>query len=387
VSHFLASPIKRSIRSAPAPDPEGGARRGSKTLSSKHGRAATIRDVAKLAGTSVAAASAVINGTGSTRIRVGAATRQRIERAATELRYTTNYLARGLATGKTGVVGLVFPYTNAFVGHDPFSHQIMAGVVSAVSHARQNLLLHTSLGDEWSWNAGGGEELLDGRTDGLLLVLPEPHSRVIARCRREGFPYVALVYAPDDADVYAVNADDVAGGRLATEHLIGLGHRRIAHLAGSPTIATSAERSAGYRAALEAAGIEFRAELMPDAGFTKAEGQAAMARLLDLPPGRQPTAVFGANDLCAEGALLALREAGRRVPDDVAVVGYDDSWVAMLTKPPTTSVAMPTAQIATTATEMLLALVRGETIPNRHPLLPVTLTIRESCGASTPAPE
>jgi len=85
-----------------------------------------------------------------------------------------------------------------------------------VAHARQNLLLHTSLGDEWTWNAGGGTELLDGRTDGLLLVLPEPHSAVIARCRREGFPYVALVYAPEDEDVYAVNADDVAGGRFPT---------------------------------------------------------------------------------------------------------------------------------------------------------------------------
>jgi LacI family transcriptional regulator len=347
---------------------------------------ATIRDVAKLAGTSVAAASAVINGSESSTIRVGAATRERIQRAAAELKYTTNYLARGLATGKSGVVGLVFPYTNAFVGHDPFSHQIMAGVVTGVVQGRQNLLLHTSLGDEWSWNASGGAELLDGRTDGLLLVLPEPHSRVIAQCRREHVPYVAIVYDPDDEEIYAVNADDVAGGRLATEHLIGLGHRRIAHLQGSPTIATSAERSAGYRAALEAAGIEVREELMPVAGFTWPEGQAAMQRLLELPPDRQPTAVFGANDLCAEGALRARREAGRRVPDDVAGVGYDDGWVAMLSQPPMTSVAMPTAQIGTKATEMLLALVRGEEVAERQPRLPVSLTIRESCGASAAAP-
>src|SRR5579871_3987646 len=222
----------------------------------------TIRDVADLAGTSVAAVSAVISANRSHNIRVGSKTRARILEAAAELGYTPNPLAKSLVTGKTGVIGLVFPYSRAFTDGNPFSTCIMSGVFEEVVRERYNVMLHTAVGDDWS--GADTNALLDPRVDGLLLVLPTPHSALIARCRKSRFPYVALVYDTDDPEIFTVNADEVTGGRLATEHLLQTGHRRIAHLMGDPRVATSAPRQRGYLAALEAAGIpKEEAQIVP----------------------------------------------------------------------------------------------------------------------------
>ncbi|MCS6859211.1 MAG: LacI family transcriptional regulator [Abditibacteriales bacterium] len=343
--------------------------------------AATIRDVAKLAGTSVSAASAVLNGSGRGVIRVGPETRRRIEAAAEQLGYMPNPIAQSLVTRRTGVLGLIFPYSSAFIDRNPFCTQVMAGVFEEVVHAKYNLMLYTAIGDEW--NAADENALIDPRVDGLILVIPAPHSPVIARCMRERRPYVALVYEPDAEEVYAVNADEFTGGRLATEHLIRLGHRRIAHLRGDPGVASTAPRERGYIAALEAAGMPPAAALIVPAGFDWKEGYEAMKRLLELPSSQRPTAVFAANDLCAEGALRALRERGLRVPEDMAVVGYDDTWFATMTQPPLTSVHMPLYEMSQRATQMLIAQVEGNDVAVRQPVLPVSLTVRESCGAQS----
>lgn len=338
--------------------------------------AATIRDVAKLAGTSVSAVSAVISGNRRHNIRVGPQTRARILAAAEQLGYTPNPLAKSLATGKTGILGLVFPYSRAFTDGNPFSTQVISGVFEEVIRERFNIMLHTAIGDDWT--AVDENALLDPRVDGLLLVIPAPHSPVIARCRQTGFPYVALVYQPDSPDVYAVNADEFAGGRLATEHLLQSGHRRIAHLIGHPQIASTEPRRRGYLAALEAAGLSPDPRLLVPAGFDYRDGYEAALSLLALPAEQRPTAIFAANDLCAEGALRALREKGVRVPADMAVVGFDDTWFASMTQPPLTSVHMPIFEMGVEATRMLIAQVEGRPIEPRQIVLPVTLSVRET---------
>jgi DNA-binding LacI/PurR family transcriptional regulator len=343
---------------------------------------ATIRDVAKLAKTSVSSVSAVLNDGGGRTIRVGKATRERILTAASELDYAPNPLAQSLVKRKTGVLGLVFPYSSAFTDRNPFCTQVMSGVFEEVVREKYNLMLHTAIGDDW--NAVDANALMDPRVDGLILVLPAPDSPVITRCLRERFPCIAVVYAPCEAGVCIINADDFTGGRLATEHLLRLGHRRIAHLTGDPRIATTTPRRQGYLAALEAAGIVPDPALHQPGSFTWHTGYAEMARLLDLAPAQRPTAVFAANDLSADGALSLLRERGLRVPDDIALVGYDDTWYATMTQPTLTSVHMPIYEMGMLAAQMLIALVEGREVPDRQPVLPVSLTVRESCGASSP---
>ncbi len=340
--------------------------------------AVTIRDVATLAGTSVAAVSAALNGTVKQNIRVGAQTRERIVAAAAQLDYVPNPFAQSLVTRKTGVLGLVFPYSGAFTDRNPFCAEVMNGVFEEVVCEKYNVMLHTAAGNDW--NSVDAKALLDRRVDGLILVLPNPDSPVLARCLQESFPCVALVYAPTCADVCAVNADEFAGGRIATEHLIGLGHRRIAHLFGDPLVATTEPRRQGYLAALEMADIAPDPLLLVPAQFTWQGGYEAMRPLLDLPSDLRPTAVFAANDACAEGAMRLLRERGLQAPDDMAVVGYDDTWFATMTQPMLTTVHMPIQEMAVLATQMLIALVEGRPVPFRQPVLPVTLTIRKSCG-------
>jgi len=344
---------------------------------------ATIRDVAKLAGTSVSAVSAVLNGRKRHNIRVGEETRKRIHTAAAQLRYVPNPLAQSLVTRKTGVLGLVFPFSSAFTDRNPFCSDVMTGIFAAMVRAKYDILLHTAIGEDW--NEADEFALLDPRVDGLILVLPTPGSAILARCHREGFPCVALVHKPQSEDIYAVNADDLMGGRIATEHLIGLGHRRIAHLAGNARIATTEPRRQGYLSALEAGGISAEEALVVPSEFTTQGGYEAMQRLLDRPRSQQPTAVFAANDLCAEGAIAAIRENGLRVPEDIAVVGYDDTWFATMTQPKLTSVHMPIDEMAMRAAEMLITLVEGGEVPDRQPVLPISLSVRESCGAHVTA--
>lgn len=345
---------------------------------------ATLRDVANLANTSPAAVSATLNGTAAGKVRVGQATRQRILDAAKQLGYTPNLVAQSLALKRTGVLGFVFPYSHAFVDRNPFCTQIMAGVFEAAVDTQCNLMLHTALGDDW--NAADDSALIDARVDGLLLILPTQNSPVVARCRRERFPFVAVCYQPSSNEDFTVNADDFAGGRLAAAHLLGLGHRRIAHLVGDLFVATAAPRLAGYRAAMQASGITPDPDWVVPAGFNSQGGYQAMKQLLALPLYRRPTAVFAANDQCAEGALLALKEAGLRVPDDMAIVGYDDTWYAERAQPALTSVRMPIAYMGGYGVRLLLAQVKKEKIPERQITLPVSLTIRHSCGAAMPPP-
>lgn len=340
----------------------------------------TLRDVARIARTSPAAVSVTLNGTTGDSIRIGKATRERILAAAEELGYTPNRLAQSLVLRKTGILGLAFPYSHAFVDRNPFCTQIMSGVFEEAIRARYNLMLHTATGDDW--NAADEGALIDPRVDGLLLVLPSPDSPVVERCLRQEFPCVALGYAPHSEVVCAVNSDDFTGGRVATEHLVSLGHRRIAHFVGRPGIATTEPRKRGYLAALEAGGEKFSPDLLVPAGFAEADGYAAMQRLLlETPKAQLPTAIFAANDPCAVGALQALEECGVRVPDDMAMVGYDDTWYAAMTSPPLTSVRMPILEMGALATTMLIELIEGRTPAERQPILPVSLTIRQSCGA------
>lgn len=338
-----------------------------------------IRDVAELSGTSVAAVSVVLTGKSKGTIRVSEETERRIREAARKLNYTPNPVARGLATGRCRVLGLVFPYSRAFTDRSPFCTELMTGVFEEAIREQYNVMLHTAVGEDWY--SADTRILADPRADGLILTIPRPNSEVVSGLIDRRYPLVTVVYDPGEQDVCSVNADEYTGGRLAAEHLVKLGHKRIAHLAGLEIVATSEPRKRGFLSVMEEAGLEVDPALVPTTGFSHDLAYERTAELLALPRSRRPTAVFAANDLAASGCIDAVRDAGLVVPDDIAVVGYDDTWFAEITSPKLTSVHMPIYEMGMEAAKILTLLVEGKAIAEKRPVLPVFLTVRESCGA------
>jgi LacI family transcriptional regulator len=329
----------------------------------------TIYDVARLAGVSTATVSRALNGTA----QIAPGTRQAIDAAVEQLGYRPNSIARSLVTKSTQTIALLLPDIS-----NPFYAALVSGIQEYALAHDHTMLLCTTEGD------GEREEeylqlLRAKQVDGALvdgLVLPPDR---IARFVRDGFPIVCLDRDIDSSVIPLVQVDNRLGGRLATQHLISLGHRRIAHITGAASLGISEERRAGYADALQTAGIEVASSLVSVGTFTEDGGYRAARELLLAEPA--PTAIFAANDLTAVGAINAILESGRRVPDDVSVVGFDDLRLAAYIAPPLTTVRQPAAEIARLATELLIGLTRGEQVEHVRHLLPPSLVVRSSTRA------
>ena len=326
----------------------------------------TIYDVARLAGVSTATVSRSLNGTGQT----APSTRRAIDEAVRELGYEPNRIARSLVTKSTQTIALLLPdITNPFYG------ALVSGIERRTLELGYAMLLCTTEGDaareEAYLNLLRSKQVDGALVDGLLL----PPDR-IARFVVDGFPIVCLDRDVDSTAVPLVQVDNKLGARMATEHLIALGHTRIAHVSGAPELRISTDRVEGYRAALRAAGLEHDPRLEAVGGFTEDGGYGAGRALLAGAP--HPTAVFAANDLSALGVLEAIAESGRRVPDDVSVVGFDDLRLAGYTSPPLTTIHQPAREIGERATSLLLDLTRGKRARRLRHLLEPRLVVRRS---------
>jgi len=341
--------------------------------------AITLKDVAKLAGTSMAAASTTLSGTSGKSTRVSRETRERIHAAAAQLGYVSNPIAKSLATGKTGVLGLMLPYEDAFIDQNPFCTTLISGIIHEAFGRGFNIMLY---GATSGMSTNQAAMLVDSRVDGVLVVMPSEDTPIFLKCERQHIPHVSVLRNPQPGAL-TVNADDLAGGRLATEHLISLGHRRIVHLVGHPTVNTTEPRLAGYRQALAKAGIPNDPMLEIPAGFDRMDGYRGVEEMFArFPKDGLPTAIFACNDLSAAGAVQALAEAGLSVPGDVAIVGFDDTRFCEATQPPLTSVRMPIEEMGALAARMLISKIANMEIAEPQALLPISLTIRQSCGAS-----
>lgn len=338
----------------------------------------TVRDIAKAAGTSAATVSAALHGTRGTTIRVAPATRERIIQLASEMGYVSPQTRHALHPGRTQILGLMLPYVEALVDRNPFCSQVTSAVFSEVIRQNYNLMLFTR---HASINGSEVPVVATSHIDGAILVLPAGDSSALFKFEKRNIPYVSVIREPIVGS-FSVNANDFEGGRMATDHLIRLGHRRIAHLYGEESIYTTQGRLAGYSEALIQAGLHVDQNLILKGGFDWKLGYNAAKRLLALPPSSRPTAIFAANDLSAEGVLRACREMGVSVPGDLAIVGFDDTWFATNTEPQLTSVRMPIEDMCALAVQMLIERIEGGTISQPQPILPVTLSVRASCGAS-----
>src|SRR5207302_4818236 len=262
--------------------------------------------------------------------RIAPVTRQRIEELLRETEYRPNGVARGLQLRQTLVLAVVIPdITNPFFG------ALFRGIEDGAAPRGYQVLLCNTDGSPDRQRAHL-HALIARRVDGIILASSFLKDPAVRWLRHQHTRYVLVNRFSDEGADPFVGSDDVAGARLATQHLIDLGHRRVGHLAGQITVSTGVLRRRGFQAALDEAGLGFSPELIAESGFVEEGGARAMARLLSLP--KPPTAVFAVTDMVAVGAYGLARSFGLRVPEDVAIVGYNDIPLASRLVPGLTTV-------------------------------------------------
>ncbi len=338
----------------------------------------TARDVAEKAGVSRTTVSFVLNDVAG--IRISDETRRTVLQAAADLGYHPDATARRMVSGRTRVLGFVLHQRPDQAYTDHFVPTVLNGFAQAASEQGYKVLFETIPPGE---GAASFTSLLQERhVDGIALSGPRSDDHDLRNLHASGAPIVLLGQLPG-SNLSFVDVDNRGGAALATQHLLDLGHRQIGLITNAdPVYTASADRLAGYRQALEAAGRPFNPAWVRHGNFTPQSGGEAMTALLEAVPGL--TAVFVASDTVALGALHALRRAGRAVPGDVAVVGFDDVPMAEYLDPPLTTVRLPAYGLGWGAGELLTRRLAGEEI--RHPqlLLETELIVRESSGAEQP---
>lgn len=327
----------------------------------------TIADVALRAGVSIATVSRVLNGSAPVDIK----TADRIHSAIGDLNYVPHAAARTLASRRTDTIGLLLPEISG-----AFFQPLLRGVEAGVSEAGFDLLIHTT--QSHPKNAPH-RPLGEHNTDGLLVFTESLDVKELTRLYTAGFPVVLLHQAPPNSlNIPVVTIENQSGAQKIVEHLIQVHKcRRIVFLQGPEGHEDSTWREKGYRVALKKYDISFDQSLIIRGNFDRFEAQASVEHLLT--DGVDFDAVFTGDDESAIGVLIALRQAGRKVPEEIAVVGFDDSLFANTLLPPLTTVRAPTEQVGIQAVRMLVRIIQGKEVGS--PLvLPTELTIRQSCG-------
>ncbi|MCD6165413.1 LacI family transcriptional regulator [candidate division KSB1 bacterium] len=336
---------------------------------------ATIKDVAEKAGVSIATVSRVFN----EHVSVKEKTRIRVLQAAQELNYAPNILARGLQLKRTETIGVILPdlsgefFSEVIRGIDEIASRRGYHILVSSSHSRRNEIemMQRMLGE--------------GRVDGLILMAPLLSKKSLPAIAATKLPVVLLNLSAEGLEIDTIMVDNFRGAYLMTQHLIGHGHKRIAFIKGTEGNFDAEERFLGYRTALEEEGLPITPELVERGNFLKQSGFLAMTRLLSrkLPP----TAVFASNDDMAIGALEAAQKSGVHVPQDVAIVGFDDILVAQYVRPPLTTVHIPIYDLGSLAAERIINSVEMQGQSKKEKIVLATgLIIRESCGCPAAKP-
>jgi len=314
-------------------------------------RQPTLDEVARVAGVGRGTVSRALNGSPRVSDRARAAVRD----AVAELGYVRNRAARSLVTGRTDSVALVVSESEERFFSQPFFAGIVRGVSSAITGSQRQLLLAMAQSDDERQRL---ETYLTGQhVDGVLLLSLHGDDPLPQRLERRGVPTVLGGRPLHGEPVSFVDADNVVGAASAVEHLVATGRRRIVTVTGPSDMSAGLTRLEGYRRGLESAGLGYDPVWVEAGDFTERSGRVAMAALLDRVPDLD--AVFAASDLMAEGAMRVLKESGRRVPEDVAVVGFDDSPSATSTEPPLTTVHQPLEAMGRAMANLLVARIEG----------------------------
>lgn len=330
----------------------------------------TIKTVAARAGVGRTTVSRVINGSPLVSDRARAA----VEAAIAELNYVPNSVARGLVTSRTNSIALVIPEAESRLDSEPYFSAVIRGVSTGLVDTKTQLQL-VLVRDKGELDQLT-ESVAERRVDGVLLVSVHRDDPIPGLLEEFGLPTVLAGRRSPSEPLSHVRSDNLGGAEEAVRHLLGRGRRKVATITGPLDMEVGRSRLQGWRNALREACREPEEVLVARADFTEKSGQRAMRELLRHVPDLD--AVFVASDVMAAGALVELRAQGRRVPEDVAVVGFDDSIIARHTTPSLTSVRQPVEEIGSTIARILIQEISDPKTPRRHVVLPTTLVVRDS---------
>ena len=331
----------------------------------------TSQDVADMAGVSRTTVSFVLNRLEG--VSISESTRERVLEAARKLKYHPNSAGRKLVSGKSNALGLVLCQSPEQVFADAFLPRVILGVEQAAMQEKFHVLLKpVEPGD----SEGYTRLIHENHVDGIILSGPRQDDAEIIRLHDEGVPIMLLGQLPD-THISFVDVNAIDGAETAVGHLLGAGHRCIGMITNAPLSYTSAQqRRAGYMNALHKRNIALESSLIKEGNYTPSSGYHAMKQLLTESP--RPSAVFVASDVVAAGAILAIKRAGLRIPEDIAIVGFDDIPMAEYLDPPLTTVRLPAFGLGWAAGERLIRLIRGEGLDQTDLFLESQLIIRES---------
>lgn len=331
---------------------------------------ATIKDIAKTLNISTSTVSYALNGGPRP---VPESVRRKVLDLARELDYRPNRVARSLVTRSSGAIGVVPPSVERDVFLSPFVRFVWNAIVNEAEAQGQDLLLFA--GHNRNTPEETGIDLLDGRIDGAVFIAPVANLGTLNFLHDRNFPFTGIA-GLDNVGVQ-FTADNEAGVHSAVEHLVSMGHKRIAHIAGSSSSVDGPLRQQVFIKSMQRFGLEVPDEYIQDGNFTILAGHAAARRLLRLC--NPPTAIFAANDEMAFGACTALQQAGLRVPEDVSIVGFDDCDLSISFYPPLTTVRQPVSEMAAAALRSVVRMARDNGVAESASF-PTKLVVRRSTG-------
>ncbi len=329
----------------------------------------TLEDIARMSGVSRSTVSRVINGDRN----VNNQTRQKVQNIIQSINFQPNLAARGLAVGRTSVIGLVIPTGIISIFTDPYFPLVIQGVAAACNALGYSVMLW--LAEPEYERKTINQILYNGIVDGVIvssMVMDEPLIGKLIESKR---PFIMIGRSRTYDQLHYVDADNHAGAYQGVSHILRSGRRRVAIINGPLNTVVGSERYEGYQQALRERGVQFLPELVREGEFTEMSGYLAMKSLLS----QHPDAVFASSDAMAFGAMRAIQEAGLRIPEDIAVVGFDDIPTAATSKPPLTTVRQPIQRTGSVAAETLIDLIEHPDPQPRRIVLTTELVIRNSC--------
>ncbi len=336
---------------------------------------ATLEEIARLAKVSRSTVSRVINN----KPRVSANTRERVWSIIHQTDFHPNVAARTLASRRSHIIGLVMIQPYNVVTSEPFSAELVQHIAATCEETGYHLML--SLVSTSKPNTYG-QIVRGGYLDGLIVYYACTDDSFVSRLQREKVPFVLIGHSPQADGIFTADMDNSTGAEAMARHLAGLGYTRIATVTGPAFAMSSRDRLEGFLKGLQACGLECPDRYIQEGDFTEGSAFLAMQHLLSQDP--QPEAVFVANDTMAVGAIRAARMAHLRVPEDIAITGFDDTPMAQISEPPLTTVHQSSELLGRKAVEMLIGQLepdRREGVVKQNVVLPVDLVVRESCGA------
>jgi len=329
----------------------------------------TLEDIARLSGASRSTVSRVVNGDEN----VSAATRQRVLDVIRQHNYQPNQAARRLAAGRTDTFGLVIPAASGATFSNPYFSQVIQGVSNTCNQQDYSLML-------WLSDLEHEQRILrhlanNNLMDGVVVSFTLANDPIVETLARGQLPFVIIGHHPNPS-INSVDIDHRQAAYLATRHLVEHGFRRIATICGPRSQIAGQDRLQGFQQALAEASL-FDSNLVIEGDFGEASGYNAMQKLLP----QKPDAIFAANDIMAAGAYRAIYESGLKIPDDIAIIGFDDIPLAAQLNPPLTTIRQPLHRLGQLAVERLIEILREPQSPPRQTTLAPELVLRQSCPA------